>query len=87
MLLLVLPQSPPDCGYEDANEANSLRVDPALKLALGRAPSESDLASQPTLSRLESRVGWRECRRMREALMESCVPRHREHPPTQSAKA
>ena len=69
-------------GYEDANDADALRVDPALKLALGKAPSEADLASQPTLSRLENRVGWRECWRMSEALVESYLQRHREQPPT-----
>ena len=45
------------CGYEDFNDADSLRCDPALKLAVGRAPTEGDLASQPTLSRLE-KMGW-----------------------------
>src|SRR4051794_13271181 len=45
------------CGYEDQNDANRLRTDPALKLACGRLPaSEPDLASQPTLSRLENAV-------------------------------
>src|SRR5262245_21897435 len=41
-------------GYEDCNDANRLRSDPVLKLAAGRAPvTGADLASQPTLSRLE----------------------------------
>ena len=69
-------------GYEDANDADALRLDPALKLAVGRAPSEADLASQPTLSRLENRVGRRECWRMSEALLENYVQQHREQPPT-----
>jgi Transposase DDE domain group 1 len=44
-------------GYEDANDATSLRADPALKVAVGRCPtSDADLASQPTLSRLEKVV-------------------------------
>ena len=43
------------CGYKDQNEADTLRADPLLKLACGRRPaSEPDLASQPTLSRLEN---------------------------------
>ena len=42
------------CGYEDQNDATTLRSDPLLKLACGRLPlSGADLASQPTLSRLE----------------------------------
>jgi Transposase DDE domain group 1 len=44
-------------GYEDANDATTLRADPALKVAVGRCPtSHPDLASQPTLSRLEQVV-------------------------------
>jgi hypothetical protein len=45
------------CGYEDQNDASLLRADPLFKLACGRLPaSEPDLASQPTLSRLENAV-------------------------------
>ena len=45
------------CGYEDQNDADALRTDPLFKLACGRRPaSEPDLASQPTLSRLENAV-------------------------------
>jgi Transposase DDE domain group 1 len=45
------------CGYEDQNDADRLRSDPMFKLACGRLPaSEADLASQPTLSRLENAV-------------------------------
>lgn len=44
------------CGYEDATDANSLRHDAALQLALGRIPADdATLASQPTLSRFEQR--------------------------------
>lgn len=42
-------------GYEDANDATTLRHDPAFQLALGHAPGEGALASQPTLSRFEQR--------------------------------
>jgi len=56
-------------GYEDCNDADHLRADPALKLAVGRAPTEDDLASQPTLSRLENQVGWHECWRISGALL------------------
>lgn len=69
------------CGYEDCNDANHLRTDPALKLAVGRAPTEDDLASQPTVSRLENAVGWRECWRISEALLEAYVERHQQGPP------
>jgi Transposase DDE domain group 1 len=43
------------CGYPDGNDLDVLRADPALKMACGRLPdSGADLASQPTLSRLEN---------------------------------
>jgi hypothetical protein len=70
------------CGYEDCNDADHLRADPALKLAVGRAPSEDDLASQPTLSRLENTMGWRECWRLSEALLDCYLARYRGDPPT-----
>jgi hypothetical protein len=41
-------------GYEDGNDADSLRRDPAFKLALGRLPDGAALCSQPTISRLEN---------------------------------
>jgi hypothetical protein len=44
------------CGYEDQDDADSLRSDPLLKLVCGRRPEQADLASQPTLSRLENAV-------------------------------
>src|SRR5215469_18231495 len=40
------------CGYEDQDDADTLRHDPLLKLVCGRHPHEpaADLASQPTFS-------------------------------------
>jgi hypothetical protein len=62
------------CGYEDQNDADSLRTDPLLKLACGSLPhSGQDLASQPTLSRMENAVDARSCYRMAEALLELYV--------------
>jgi Transposase DDE domain group 1 len=58
------------CGYEDQNDADSLRSDPLLKLVCGQLPeSGADLASQPTLSRLENAVDRRACRRLAHALL------------------
>ena len=68
-------------GYEDCNDADHLRSDPALKLAVGRAPREADLASQPTLSRLENAVGWRECWRISEVLLGCYLQQPRRRPP------
>jgi hypothetical protein len=59
------------CGYEDQNDATTLRADPLLKLLCGRLPeSEPDLASQPTLSRLENAVGPLTCYRLALALLD-----------------
>jgi hypothetical protein len=59
------------CGYEDQNDADTLRKDPLLKLVLGRLPETgADLASQPTLSRLENAPGAKDCLRIARALGE-----------------
>ena len=56
-------------GYEDCNDADTLRADPALKVAVGRMPeSERHLSSQPTLSRFENAVGKRELGRLNREL-------------------
>lgn len=45
-------------GYEDANDCDYLKDDPAIKVAVGRRPDSPDsLCSQPTMSRLENSVG------------------------------
>jgi len=56
-------------GYEDANDAASLRHDPAFKLALGRLPDAAALCSQPTISRLENLPRPRELLRMGQAMV------------------
>src|ERR671933_2671618 len=59
------------CGYEDQDDADTLRTDPLLKLVCGRWPETGpDLASQPTLSRLENAVDRRACYRLGRALLE-----------------
>jgi len=57
------------CGYEDQNDADTLRHDPLLKLVCGQLPETGhDLASQPTLSRLENAVDRKSCYRLALAL-------------------
>ena len=59
------------CGYEDADDLDVLRCDPALKLACGRLPdSGRDLCSQPTLSRLENAPRLKEVIRLTHALVD-----------------
>jgi hypothetical protein len=59
------------CGYEDQNDSNFLRSDPLLKLVCGVLPeSGEDLASQPTICRMENAVTNRACYQMAKALAE-----------------
>ncbi len=62
------------CGYEDQNDSNSLRSDPLLKLVCGSLPDTGpDLASQPTISRLENAATARACYEIAETLLELYV--------------
>src|SRR4051795_8401399 len=72
------------CGYEDQDDADTLRTDPLLKLVCGRLPdSGADLASQPTLSRLENAVDRHTAERLAAALVELYVRQRGRHgPPT-----
>jgi hypothetical protein len=72
------------CGYEDQDDADTLRCDPLLKLVCGRLPeSGRDLASQPTLSRLENAVSRTSCYRLAVALGERYLgERERDGAPT-----
>lgn len=59
------------CGYEDCDDLDALRFDPAFKLACGRlSETGDDLMSQPTLSRLENAPSWRELARMGLSLID-----------------
>jgi hypothetical protein len=57
-------------GYEDGNDANTLRGDPMFKLALDRLPSGKELCSQSTVSRLENLPDLRALLRLGRALVE-----------------
>ena len=62
------------CGYEDANDSNDLRSDPGLKAACQRLPlTGDDLASQPTMSRLENSVSRTDLYRIALALLETFI--------------
>ena len=59
------------CGYEDADDLDFLRADPAFKLACGRLPDTGrDLCSQPTLSRLENAPSLKDTIRLSYALVD-----------------
>ncbi len=59
-------------GYEDGNDLDALRSDPAFKLACGRLPdSGADLCSQPTVSRWENAPTMREIAALTAALVDA----------------
>ena len=73
------------CGYEDQNDADTLRHDPLLKLVCGRLPvTDSPLASQASLSRLDNLPSRRDCYRMAVALGELYLRRRGEEGPPAS---
>lgn len=52
-------------GYEDANDADTLRLDPVLQTVCDRAPDDPQgLSSQPTLSRFENDLDGASLRRL-----------------------
>jgi len=57
-------------GYEDGNGANGLRVDPIFKMALDLSPSDRELCSQSTISRLENVPDTRALLRMGRAMVD-----------------
>lgn len=65
-------------GYADQNDAQTLRRDPLLKVAVGRAPGAPDLAGQSSFSRLENRVTAEELERLewllQDLFVEQCGP-------------
>ena len=70
------------CGYEDANDCDRLRYDSALKMSVGRRPSDEDLCSQATMTRLENNVDSKTLYRIGKLFVEQYVksfskpPRH-----------
>jgi hypothetical protein len=63
------------CGYEDANDSNTLRHDPMFKLGAGRRPLDEAqaLAHAATFTRLEQAVSRADIYRLSEALIEHFV--------------
>jgi Transposase DDE domain group 1 len=69
------------CGYSDADDLDTLRTDPAFKLACGQLPeSGDDLASQPTISRWENAPDLRILLRLGYAMIDLWCHGHRKPP-------
>src|SRR5215469_15167268 len=67
-------------GYEDGNDADMLRGDPMFKLAMDRLPSDEELCSQSTISRLENLPDVRALLRLGRALIEQYCASFRQVP-------
>ena len=69
-------------GYEDCNDADSLRLDPIFKTVCSRLPEgDNDLACQSTLSRLENSVSRKDLFRIGEWFCDSYWKRRKKSKP------
>jgi len=64
-------------GYEDANDCNALRHDGVLKICAGQ---EQSLATQPTMSRFENRLGRRELYNVAKAFVDNFIASYASQP-------
>ena len=67
-------------GYEDGNDADSLRTDPLFKLAMERLPEDAALCSQSTVSRAENLPDRHALLRMGQAMVEHYCQSFRQVP-------
>jgi len=68
-------------GYEDCNDCNDLRGDMILKACAGRLPqSGNELASQPTMSRLENSIGKKDLIRIGKQLLNTFIESYSHRP-------
>jgi hypothetical protein len=70
-------------GYADGNDAHSLRRDPVVTLGVERSPVEptQDVASAPTLSRLEHPIDRKALYRLTWAFVDAFIASDAEPPP------
>jgi len=69
-------------GYEDGNDSDYLRTDPMFKLAVGRKLLDegNELASQPTVSRLENAATRKDVYRMSRAMVDQFLASYAKAP-------
>ena len=69
------------CGYEDADDADTLRDDPVFKMFAGRKPeSAAALASQPTHSRLENAISRKSLYKLAEMFCDTFIRSYEKAP-------
>jgi Transposase DDE domain group 1 len=66
-------------GYEDCNDHDTLRNDPAFKLIADRLPNDEALASQPSLSRFENLVTPAMLQQLIDFLIDTGIERLKQH--------
>lgn len=68
-------------GYEDCNDCDDLRDDMVFKMCAGRLPqSGQELASQPTMSRLENSIDNKDLYRIGEQLVDNFIDSYSREP-------
>lgn len=67
-------------GYEDADDSDLLRLDPLFQLTVKNRKLVEELASQPTMSRLENRVREEEIEALNNFLTDNYIKSRREIP-------
>ncbi len=68
-------------GYEDGNDCNILRDDAVLKVCSNKLPeSDSDLGSQPTMSRFENSVSKTDLYRIAKMFVEKFISSYESEP-------
>jgi len=69
------------CGYADANDCDTFKADPLLKMFAGKDPIQaSDLCSQPTVSRLENSVTRKDLYRMGKSIFDHFINSYDKEP-------
>jgi Transposase DDE domain group 1 len=70
------------CGYEDADDCDTLRNDSMLKMSCGRVADGKDLCSQPTMTRLENHLSHRELYEIGEAFINNFIKSYGDNIPS-----
>jgi hypothetical protein len=77
-------------GYEDPNDHDTLRANPAFRLVADRSPDDTALVSRTTLSRFEKAISAQSLQRLRDVFLDQFytsfdAPRHRRARPASLA--
>ena len=68
-------------GYVDANDCDTFKSDPMLKMFSGKDPlDDPDLCSQPTMSRLENSVTRKDLYRIAQSILEYFLDSYKSEP-------